>query len=160
MLRREGKRGPFLGCTGYPKCKNIVDLDADGQVVKAVDPGVACDKCNSPMTVKKGPRGPFLACTAYPKCRNAKPLSAELKEKLKDVLPVSAPAAPKAKMPEVQIDDQCPECSGPMKLQKSRFGGRFFLGCLKYPKCKGTAKVTEGLAAKIAAAEANATVTV
>ena len=158
MLQREGKRGPFLGCTGYPKCKNIVDLDADGKVVRAVDPGVACDKCNSPMTVKKGPRGPFLACTAYPKCRNAKPLSAELKEKLKDVLPAAAPAAPKAKMPEVEIPDQCPECSGPMKLQKSRFGGRYFLGCLKYPKCKGTAKVGPELAAKIAAAEAEANV--
>ena len=156
MLRREGKRGPFLGCTGYPKCKNIVDLGADGLPVKAVDPGVACDKCNSPMTVKKGPRGPFLACTAYPKCRNAKPLSAELKEKLKDVLPAATPAAPKVKMPEVPIDDQCPECSGPMKLQKSRFGGRYFLGCTKYPKCKGTSKVSEGLAVRITAAEAEA----
>jgi DNA topoisomerase-1 len=156
MLQREGKRGPFLGCTGYPKCKNIVDLDADGKPVRPVDPGVACDKCNSPMTVKKGPRGPFLACTAYPKCRNAKPLSAELKEKLKDVLPASAPAAPKPKMPEVAIDDQCPECSGPMKLQKSRFGGRYFLGCLKYPKCKGTAKVSPALQTRIDAAEAEA----
>ena len=45
------------------------------------------------------------------------------------------------------------ECGGDMRLQKSRFGGRYFLGCAKYPKCKGTAKVSEALAAKIAEAE-------
>ncbi|MFO0850515.1 MAG: type I DNA topoisomerase [Gemmataceae bacterium] len=154
MVKREGRRGPFLGCSAYPKCKNIVDMDANGNPVRPIDPGVACDKCNSPMTVKKGPRGPFLACTAYPKCRNAKPLSAELKEKLKDVLPASAPAAPKKPMPDVPITQECPECGGAMRLQKSRFGGRYFLGCTKYPKCKGTAKLDKALEAKIAEAEA------
>jgi DNA topoisomerase-1 len=154
MVKRDGRRGPFLGCSAYPKCKNIVDTDANGNPVRPIDPGVACDKCNSPMTVKKGPRGPFLACTAYPKCRNAKPLSAELKEKLKDVLPASAPAAPKRPMPNVPITQECPECGSAMRLQKSRFGGRYFLGCTKYPKCKGTAKLDKALEAKVAEAEA------
>ena len=34
------------------------------------------------------------------------------------------------------LDETCPECGGPMKLRPSRRG--FFLGCAKYPKCKGT----------------------
>jgi DNA topoisomerase-1 len=40
-----------------------------------------------------------------------------------------------------------------MRLQKSRFGGRYFLGCTKYPKCKGTKKLTAEQEAKVHAAE-------
>jgi DNA topoisomerase-1 len=144
MVLREGKRGPFLACTGYPKCKNAQDVDKDGNPMKPIDTGVLCDKCGGPMAVRKGPRGPFLGCAAYPKCRNAKPLPEDLKEKLKDILP---PPPPKKEMPEVEITELCPECGGPMKLRQ--FRGRYFLGCTKYPKCKGTGKVSEELAAKL-----------
>ena len=70
MVLREGKRGPFLGCSAYPKCRNIVNVDAEGNPVKPVETGIKCEKCNSPMIIKNGPRGPFLACSAYPKCRS------------------------------------------------------------------------------------------
>src|SRR5262249_36263856 len=83
MALREGRRGPFLGCTAYPKCKNILDVDAQGNPVRPIDTGETCEKCGRPMVIKKGPRGPFLSCSGYPGCRNAKPLSAELKERLK-----------------------------------------------------------------------------
>ena len=145
MVLREGKRGPFLACTGYPKCKNAKDVDKDGNPMKPIDTGVMCDKCGGPMAVRKGPRGPFLGCAAYPKCRNAKPLPEDLKEKLKDILP---PPPPKKELPQVEILETCPECAGPMKLRE--FRGRYFLGCTKYPKCKGTAKLSEELAAKLA----------
>ena len=59
-------------------------------------------------------------------------------------------------MPNVPITQECPECGGAMRLQKSRFGGRYFLGCTKYPKCKGTAKLDKALEAKVAEAEAAA----
>ena len=54
MVLREGRRGPFLACTGYPKCKNAKDVDAEGNPVKPIDTGVACEKCGTPMAVKKG----------------------------------------------------------------------------------------------------------
>jgi ssDNA-binding Zn-finger/Zn-ribbon topoisomerase 1 len=41
-----------------------------------------------------------------------------------------------------------------MVLRKSRFGGKFFLSCAKYPKCKGTRQVTPELQDQIAAAQA------
>ncbi len=132
MVIRQGRRGPFLACTGYPKCKNAKDVDAEGNPVQPIDTGIACEKCGSPMTVKKGFRGPFLGCSNYPKCRSTKPLPPEMKEKLKDMLP----AAPKKTVPDVKVEEPCPECGGPMKLRSSRRG--FFLGCGKYPKCKGT----------------------
>lgn len=54
------------------------------------------------------------------------------------------------------MTDLCPECGSAMRLQKSRFGGRYFLGCTKYPKCKGTAKLSPALQEKIDAATAAA----
>jgi DNA topoisomerase-1 len=132
MVLRQGRRGPFLACTGYPKCKNAKDVDAQGNPIQPIDTGIVCEKCGSPMTVKKGFRGPFLGCSNYPKCRSTKPLPPEMKEKLKELLP----AAPKKTVPDVKVEEPCPECGGPMKLRSSRKG--YFLGCAKYPKCKGT----------------------
>ncbi len=34
MVVRKSRRGPFLGCSGYPKCRNTLNLDQDGNVVK------------------------------------------------------------------------------------------------------------------------------
>ncbi len=145
MLLREGKRGPFLACSGYPKCKNAKDVDKDGNPLGPIETGVVCDKCGGPMVVRKGPRGPFLGCAAYPKCRSAKPLPEDLKEKLKDILP---PPPPKKELPEIEITETCPECGGALKLRQ--FRNRYFLGCTKYPKCKGTAKLTPEQEAKLA----------
>jgi DNA topoisomerase-1 len=144
MVIRQGKRGPFLACTGYPKCKNAKDVDANGNPVKPIDTGIACEKCGSPMAVKKGFRGPFLGCSNYPKCRSTKPIPAEMKEKLKDLMP--APAAKKA-TPEVKVEETCPECGGAMKLRSARKG--YFLGCAKYPKCKGTREAPPELIEKV-----------
>ena len=63
MVLREGPRGPFLACTGYPKCRNAKDVDAEGNPVKPIETGINCDKCGAPMVVRRGPRGPFLGCS-------------------------------------------------------------------------------------------------
>ena len=52
----------------------------------------------------------------------------------------------------MEITEQCPQCDGPMMLKPSRFGGGYFLSCAKYPKCKGTSKMTPELQEKINAA--------
>ena len=97
------------------------------------------------MHLRKGPRGPFLGCSGYPKCRSSKPLTDELKEKFKDQLP----AAPeKKKLPEVTITETCPECGSPMKLRQGRKG--WFLGCSKYPKCRGVREASAELLEQLA----------
>jgi DNA topoisomerase-1 len=136
MVIRQGKRGPFLACTGYPKCKNAKDVDAEGNPIQPIDTGIFCEKCNSPMVVRKSFRGPFLGCSAYPKCRSSKPMPDDLKEKVKALMP----AAPKKAMPAIQVSETCPECDGPMVVRSSRRGP--FLGCKSYPKCKGTRPAT------------------
>jgi DNA topoisomerase-1 len=100
------------------------------------------------MVIKKGPRGPFLSCSGYPSCRNAKPLPEELKERADVKAMLSAQAAKKAAVPEVEVTETCPECGGPMKLRPGR-GGNYFLGCAKYPKCKGTRELSEELLEKV-----------
>ena len=85
------------------------------------------------MVIRKSFRGPFLGCSSYPKCRGTKQLTEELKEQLKDKLPA---AAPKKEVPQITISETCPDCGGAMKLRPGKRG--YFLGCAKYPKCRGT----------------------
>ena len=143
MVLREGPRGPFLACTGYPKCRNAKDVDAEGNPIKPIETGIQCEKCGSPMIVRPGPRGPFLGCSAYPKCRSTKPIPEELKEQVKAAMPARA----KKEMPAVEVKETCPDCGAPMKLRGSRRG--YFLGCSKYPKCRGTRELPPELLEQI-----------
>jgi DNA topoisomerase-1 len=150
MVLREGRRGPFLACTGYPKCQNAKDVDAAGNPIKPIETGVACEKCGAPMVVKRGPRGPFLGCSAYPRCRSTKPVPEELKEKIKALMPPPA----RRETPAVEVTETCPECGSAMKLRPGRRG--FFLGCSKYPKCKGTREAPPELLEQMQASPAGA----
>ena len=45
MVLRNGPRGPFLGCTGYPKCRNAMPVDEQGKIVAPVKVEIPCTKC-------------------------------------------------------------------------------------------------------------------
>ncbi len=158
LLLKESKVGKkYVQCPDS-KCKFIADSDEKGNPIKLPDTGISCEKCGSPMVVRTSWRGPFLSCSGYPKCRNAKSINAELREQLK-AKGIELPTPEKREkakvdVPDVPIDEKCPECDGPMQLKPSRFGKGYFLSCAKYPKCKGTAKVSPALQAKIDAAKA------
>jgi DNA topoisomerase I len=83
MAVKRGRYGQFLGCSGYPECKNIKKMGKDGQAAAAQEPeisDVACDKCGKPMAVKRGRYGKFLGCTGYPDCKNIKKMPKTLSE--------------------------------------------------------------------------------
>jgi DNA topoisomerase-1 len=66
MLLRQGRFGEFLGCSGYPECKTIVDP-------KRTEPkelGVPCPTgCGGELTEKRSRRGKiFYGCNRYPDC--------------------------------------------------------------------------------------------
>jgi DNA topoisomerase-1 len=67
MEVRWGKYGQFLGCSGYPECKNIRSL------VTPVEIGIACPACvEGNIREKKSRRGKiFFGCDRYPQCRFA-----------------------------------------------------------------------------------------
>jgi DNA topoisomerase-1 len=158
VLLKESKAGKkYVQCPDA-KCGFISDCEPDGTPIKPAETGINCEKCGKPMIVKSSWRGPFLACTGYPKCRGTKSINAELKEKLKDILPPPEEKTEKKKdeIPAVTVTNTCPECGAPMKLKKSFRGPGFFLSCSKYPKCKGTAKVSPELQAQITAATSGA----
>lgn len=68
MKVREGKFGPFLACSAYPKCKNIKNIAGANSTGQEVD----CPICGNGKIVKKfSRRGAFWACNNYPKCKNA-----------------------------------------------------------------------------------------
>ncbi|MGD0017177.1 MAG: DNA topoisomerase 3 [Verrucomicrobiia bacterium] len=80
MVIRMSRRGPFLACSGYPKCKNAKPLPEELRAqLPAAPPKPApvmtdekCDKCGAPMAKRQGRYGEFLGCSAYPKCKNIK----------------------------------------------------------------------------------------
>ncbi len=83
MVIRTGKRGRFMACTGWPKCKNTFSVDDDGNPIKPKVVEEPCPKCEgTEMVVRFSKRGPFLGCTKYPKCRGTKPLPDALKAEL------------------------------------------------------------------------------
>jgi DNA topoisomerase-1 len=74
MAVKRGRWGNFLGCTGYPECKNIKKIGKDGKAItpEVVLSGDICELCGKPMAVKRGRWGNFLGCTGYPECKNIK----------------------------------------------------------------------------------------
>jgi DNA topoisomerase-1 len=75
LLKRKGRYGEFIACSGFPKCKytqNVGGDDAgDGKPKSAANvlEGVPCPECGSDIVERKSRRGKFYGCSAYPKCR-------------------------------------------------------------------------------------------
>lgn len=69
MVIKQGKFGPFLACPGYPKCRNIKNLNESGEKEEEKLP--PCPKCGKPIK-KISARGSFFyGCTGYPECKFA-----------------------------------------------------------------------------------------
>ena len=114
MVYKEGRFGKFLACPNYPKCKNTVTLDKDGNVVVQEDKkpalaGFKCEKCGGDMVVRSGKFGEFYACANYPTCKFTK-----------------------QKVVETGID--CPKCFGKIIARQGR-GSSFLYNCNRYPEC-------------------------
>ena len=178
MIKRRGRFGEFLGCSGYsekdekgePVCATIINLDKEGNPLppkpKPITTTVKCDKCGSPMLLRDSKRGPFLGCSSFPKCRSTKMMkklegddlkqveallpmlkegverSQEMIAKILAANPAAAAAAAangQAKMAAIATDVDCEECGKPMVIRSGRRGK--FLGCSGYPKCRNTMEV-------------------
>jgi DNA topoisomerase-1 len=133
MVKRAGKSGEFLGCSGYPDCKTTMAYDDEGKaVVTSQTTEFTCEKCQAPMVKRMGKRGPFLGCSAYPKCKNIVEMDAEGK-----------PVKP------VDTGIVCEKCGSPMAVKKSFRGP--FLGCTAYPSCRSTKQLPPELKEKLKA---------
>jgi DNA topoisomerase-1 len=119
---RFGKKGRFLSCARYPKCKFAAPVDREGNPVEPEQTDIACPKCESPMLLRRGRFGLFLSCIRYPECDGIVNLD---KKGL-----IAAP-----KIPPLSTDLSCPKCNAPMNLRRGARGP--WLSCSKFPKCRG-----------------------
>ena len=71
MALKRSRFGVFLGCTGYPECRNIRKIGP--QAAPPKDTGVACPECKQgTIQEKKSRRGKiFYSCSRYPDCKFA-----------------------------------------------------------------------------------------
>lgn len=113
LIKRSGRYGEFIACSGYPKCKYIKPKE-DQTPTEEVG---TCEKCGLPMVKKIGRNGEFMACSGYPKCKNTKSLQST---------------------PPKTLEVKCPECGGELAQKRSRMGT--FFGCSGYPKCNFLSK--------------------
>jgi len=60
MIIKWGRRGKFMSCSAYPKCKNS----------KSITSGVKCPQpgCGGELIERRSRRGFFFGCSNYPKC--------------------------------------------------------------------------------------------
>ncbi|MFH1075463.1 MAG: type I DNA topoisomerase [Pseudomonadota bacterium] len=114
MIKRDGRYGPFLACSGYPQCKNTKPLK--GETRPQPEPtGVACPEkgCTGDLAARKTRKGKtFFGCTRYPDCKYA--------------------------IWNRPLPEPCPECGAPFLVEKSTKSKGSFLACLiescKYEK--------------------------
>ncbi len=88
MQLRWGKYGRFIGCSGYPECKNMRPLE------KPVNLEIRCPECKEGnIYEKKSRRGKvFYGCDRYPDCQFA--------------------------AWDRPVAESCPECESPILLEK------------------------------------------
>lgn len=64
MLLREGKYGKFLGCSNFPKCRNIMPYQQEQKIFGK------CPECGGDILARKSKKGKtFYSCKNYPNCK-------------------------------------------------------------------------------------------
>lgn len=112
MLLRDSKRGPFLGCSTFPKCRSTKMMKKlEGEDLKQVE-------------------------ALLPRLQQEKEAAAQLLTKLTGQAPL--PTTNSDGQP-IATDIDCDECGKPMVIRQGKRGP--FLACSGWPKCKNTAEV-------------------
>jgi len=132
MLKRVGKFGPFIACSGYPDCTNTREVEVQEPESESGEEEIEpCENCGKPMAMKRGRFGQFLACTGYPECKTTRKLIATKQGGLR------------AAKPDQILEELCPRCNANLVVKQGRYGE--FTACTKYPECKYVKHKTTGL---------------
>ena len=111
-LRQSRSGSSFLGCTAYPRCRNVVNVVMAGGKPEArpdEPTGQICPVSGHPLVRRHGRFGPYVACSGYPQCKY------------------------KPSKPVRDTGVRCPKDQGIIAERRGRF--RPFYGCANYPRC-------------------------
>lgn len=89
-----------------------------------------CPKCGKhKLQTKFGKMGRFIACGGYPEC--------DYTRNINETAEQAAERMAQAEKEQAELEGrECPKCGGGLVYKTSRIGGRKFIGCVNYPKCK------------------------
>lgn len=142
LVVKQGVRGPFVGCQAYPDCRYTRPLEELGESKpKPIRTDIPCEQCGEPMAIRFGRRGAFLGCTRYPKCRATRNLTPD--EAARYGIGDEQAGMDAACLPSAPVNVKCPECGEDMVVRRGRRGP--FLGCVRYPQCRGAARLSTAL---------------
>ena len=127
---------------------------------------IKCPECNALMKIKLGRYGAFYSCSKWPDCKGMRNKKGKSNEDIKNMVNKEEfknkyqeapktedgrdyelksgrygkfwahPDYPKVKDAQpLKLKENCPECGNPLVERKGR-GGKFFIGCSGYPKCR------------------------
>lgn len=111
-LRQSRSGNSFLGCTAYPRCRNVVNVSVErGKAEARPDEptGEACPRCSNALVKRHGRFGAYVSCSNYPACKYKPP------------------------KPVQDTGVKCPKDGGAIVERRGRF--RPFYGCVNYPGC-------------------------
>jgi len=111
LVKKRGRYGWFIACSGYPECTYSRPVDEDVAEAEAHGGGQACPECGEgKLILRRGRFGPFLGCSRYPECKYIKRI-------------------------EQTTGVVCPKCrEGELVTRKSKKRKTFY-GCNRYPDC-------------------------
>ena len=113
MKVRQSRTGStFLGCSAYPKCRNVVNVAVAGGKAEArpdEPTGQMCPRCGHALVRRHGRYGAYVSCSNYPACKYKPP------------------------KPVKDTGVKCPKDGGVIAERRGRF--RPFYGCVNYPNC-------------------------
>jgi len=125
ILMKSGRFGLFFGCSRYPECSYTRnpeptegEAEVAGEEAAPAEEVPPCEKCGSPMTLRRSRYGAFYGCSNYPECKNIRKTAKEQR------------AEPKP------TGVTCPECGKGQIQEKRSRRGKVFYSCDRFPDCK------------------------
>ncbi len=68
LVKRKGRFGEFIACSGFPKCKYSKNLGGK-EKKEVVKLDIPCPECKGDIVERFSRRGKFYGCGNYPKCK-------------------------------------------------------------------------------------------
>ncbi|MCG3131638.1 MAG: DNA topoisomerase 1 [Phycisphaerae bacterium] len=134
MVVREGRRGKFLACSGFPRCKNSKPHEKLDEFLQQVAEGKLQATDDKAVELLKASRGKSKSSAArsIPKTADGKVDFKALGD------PPRGYAWTRTGKPVVETWPEgslhCPDCGSDVSLKRGRFGP--FFSCTNFPKCR------------------------